>query len=430
MPRRYLLVTLALMLTIAAVAQNRIDHVRPDAPELAAFGAFAVGVRTLEVTNPDQLDVVGAQPGEPIPRYDRPLVLEVWYPADAPPAAPGSQPYEVGTRDPSITATLRGRGQREAPALREGGPFPLVIVSHGYPGNRFLLAHLGENLASKGFVVVSIDHTDSTYADQGAFGSTLLNRSLDQLFVLDEMARLGADDDSFLAGVVDADRTGIIGYSMGGYGALNVAGAGYTAASVDFGFAPPERALVARQAGEPAYLETLDERVRAVVAIGAWGMPAGFWDEDGLAGIEVPVLFMAGSVDDVSGYEAGARALFEGTRHADRYLLTFEHANHNAAAPMAAPVEVEDEDVFGHYADAVWNNTRMNNVAQHFATAFFGVHLQADATLAPYLDLVEQSSAGVFDLDDEGEPTDDHTYWLGFPDRSAVGLRLEHAPAE
>ena len=74
------------------------------------------------------------------------------------------------------------------------GPYPLLIISHGYPGNRFLLSHLAENLASKGYVVASIDHTDSTYSDQAAFGSTLLNRPLDQLFVLNEMARLNGSD--------------------------------------------------------------------------------------------------------------------------------------------------------------------------------------------------------------------------------------------
>jgi len=35
-----------------------------------------------------------------------------------------------------------------------------VIISHGYPGNRFLLSHLAENLASKGFVVAAPDHPD------------------------------------------------------------------------------------------------------------------------------------------------------------------------------------------------------------------------------------------------------------------------------
>jgi predicted dienelactone hydrolase len=54
-----------------------------------------------------------------------------------------------------------------------------VIISHGYPGNRFLMSHIGENLASKGFVCVSIDHKDSTYDDQKAFASTLYNRPFD-----------------------------------------------------------------------------------------------------------------------------------------------------------------------------------------------------------------------------------------------------------
>ncbi|MEC7205772.1 MAG: class I tRNA ligase family protein, partial [Pseudomonadota bacterium] len=68
------------------------------------------------------------------------------------------------------------------------GSFPLVVISHGYPGNRYLMCHLGENLASKGFVTVAIDHTDSTYDDQQAFASTLYNRPLDQRFVIERIA--------------------------------------------------------------------------------------------------------------------------------------------------------------------------------------------------------------------------------------------------
>ncbi len=275
------------MLSVVS-AHNRIDMVRPDAPELAAFGAFTPGVRTLELVNPDQLDIVNAQPGEPTPRYDRPLMVEVWYPADAPASAPGEHAYTVVTRDGATTATLYGSAQRDAPPLLSEAPYPLVILSHGYPGNRFLMSHFGENLASKGYVVASIDHTDSTYSDQAAFGSTLLNRPLDQLFVIDEVARLAADEESFLAGLVDAEFSAIIGYSMGGFGALNAVGGGFTEASVGFGFAPPNEELRTRQAGQPDYLASLDERVRAVIAIGPWGMPAGFWDAEGLAGIRTP----------------------------------------------------------------------------------------------------------------------------------------------
>ena len=81
-----------------------------------------------------------------------------------------------------------------------------VIISHGYPGNRYLLSHLGENLASKGYVVASIDHkSDSTYDDQTGLASTLYNRPLDQLFVL-LMRWRGCRPTlvSFLRGLVDA----------------------------------------------------------------------------------------------------------------------------------------------------------------------------------------------------------------------------------
>ncbi len=171
--------------------QNRIDVVTPIAPELAAYGSHSLGVRTIQLTDRNRPDILNIKPGEPTVRYDRTLTIEVWYPAKlSANQKPGGE-YRVITRDPAIKATLYGQAVREAaPEARNGG-YPLVILSHGYPGNRYLMSHLGENLASKGFVVVSIDHKDSTYDDQKSFASTLYNRSFDQLFVLNEMARLG-----------------------------------------------------------------------------------------------------------------------------------------------------------------------------------------------------------------------------------------------
>ena len=216
-----------------------------------------------------------------------------------------------------------------------------MILSHGYPGNRHLMSHLGENLASKGYVVASIDHPDSTYDDQKSFASTLYNRPFDQLFVLNEMARLGAaGSGSFLAGRVDASRTGIVGYSMGGYGR----GQRDRRRLQHRGRRPsrrPRRIACCSTAG-PTPRPTRPRstpRIKAAVAIGPWGMQAGYWDAAGLAGIRTPTLFVAGSVDDVSGYEKGTRALFAGAVNAERYLLTFLNANHNAAAPMPAPAE-------------------------------------------------------------------------------------------
>jgi S-formylglutathione hydrolase FrmB len=145
--------------------------------------------------------------------------------------------YEnVLLRDGETRATLHGQAVRDA-APASAGPCPLVILSHGYPGNRFLMSHLGENLAGKGYVVAAIDHADSTYADQGAFGSTLVNRPLDQKFVLDEMERLSRTPGSLLHGLVDASRAALVGYSMGGYGVVVSAGGGLAPAAATFDWA-------------------------------------------------------------------------------------------------------------------------------------------------------------------------------------------------
>jgi len=408
-------------LTGAALA-NPIDRIRPDAPALAAYGMFPVGVQTLNVTIPDSINVLGID-GDDVPRYDRPLTLEVWYPAALGTVEGGT--YRTVLRDGVTEITLTGRAARDAvPA--SGARFPLIVISHGYPGNRYLMSPLGENLASKGYVTVSVDHTDSTYSDQGAFGSTLLNRPLDQAFVVDYMAALEGP----LGDIVDAGNTGVIGYSMGGYGALILGGAGVTQAATELSWGTPNGLLSQHLAGSESHEAMMDPRIKAVIAIGPWGNNAGFWDAEGLAGLRVPLMLMAGSDDDVSVY-AAMRGIFDGAVGTFRHLLTFERANHNAAAPMPAPAEAWapsdalDFTPFDHYADAVWDTTRMNNIAQHFATAFMDLHLKGDAAKARYLDLIPNSGDGLVDLDDAGQPTEDHTYWEGFAPRTAKGLRFE-----
>ncbi len=406
----------------AALAENQISMVRSDAPELAAFGDYTVGVQTRRFVHADQVDIVNTTASE-TPRYDRPLTVEIWYPARS--GTPQGGTYRAILRDGKTEVTLSGRAARDAPP-HTGDAFPLIVISHGYPGNRFLMSHLGENLASKGYVTVSIDHTDSTYSDQGAFGSTLYHRPLDQRFVIDKMAGL----DGPLGDIVDAGNTAVIGFSMGGYGALVYGGAGVTPAAVEASWSAPNALLERHLSGSETHETLIDARVKAIVAIGPWGMNADIWDDVGLAGLQKPLLLIAGSVDDVSVY-AAIRQIFDETVGTERHLLTFENANHNAAAPIPAPVEswapVDNLEFApaAHYSDPVWDTVRMNNIAQHFTTAFLDIHLKQDVSRARFLDLVPQSSNGVFALDDAGKETADHTYWAGFPARTAAGLRFE-----
>lgn len=372
-------------------------------------GPFAVGVRDLEVVNHDQIDVANFREGQPLPLCDRKLPLEIWYPADAPAETAGCS-YQTLLRDGRTPVTLSGSAIRDAAPLTAQGPFPLVILSHGYPGNRFLMSHLGENLASKGYLVASIEHSDSTYENKAVFASTLLHRPLDQVFVLQELDRLAGQADHFLAGLVGASRSAVIGYSMGGYGALIAAGGGVTESTVQDQMAPPAGLLSRHQAGSESLAELRDHRIRAVVPIAPWGRQRRVWDAEGLAAIQTPMLLIAGERDEISGYKDGVRAIFEESTGSVRHLLTFRNAGHSVAAPIPAPREAwqaersPDLDPFGHYADPVWDTLRMNNVAQHFITAFLDRHLKHDRRMEHYL-----------------TPGD----WAGFPEGSAEGLELE-----
>ncbi|MEO9779777.1 MAG: dienelactone hydrolase [Sedimentitalea sp.] len=432
-PRTVATTSIALLTLVtggALMADNSIDTQLPNAPELAAYGDLTVGVRQIEMVNPGQIDILSIDPDvdkpETLPTYDRPLTVELWYPAES--GATGETSMKAFLRDGTTEVTLTGRAVRDAAPAGEG--YPLILISHGYPGNRFLMSHLAENLASKGYVVASIDHTDSTYRTQAAFGSTLVNRSLDQLFVLEELSQMAGGDGDF-AGLFDADNAGLIGYSMGGYGAIITVGGGVTEASVGYPWGAPHGTLGIHLAGSDTHNALPDARIKTAVAIGPWGMNTGFWNAEGLAGIQIPMLFIAGSEDETSLYKEGVRAIWENASDLPHALLTYINGGHNTAAPIPAPKESyyfsEDKgfNISEHYSDPVWHTVRMNNIAQHFITAWMDTQLKGDAEKAAHLDLVEDSNAGVWSANDDGSLKEDHSYWKGFSKGSAKGLKYE-----
>ena len=263
-----------------------------------------------------------------------------------------------------------------------------------------------------------------------------MNRSLDQVFVLDEMARLNSEQGSGFAGVIDADNTALLGYSMGGHGAIITAGGGVTETSVGYPWGGPQGTLGIHQQGSETHEALPDPRIKTAVAIGPWGMNTGFWDADGLAGIEIPMLFIAGSDDDVSLYEDGVRAIWEGATSVDRALLTFDGGGHNTVAPIPAPEEsfyfneALGFNISEHYVDPVWDSVFMNNVGQHFVTAWLDVELKGDEDKLAFLQLLDIGSDGVWSANEDGTFRDDHTYWAGFGEGTADGLRFEvRAPA-
>jgi pimeloyl-ACP methyl ester carboxylesterase len=355
--------------------------------------------------------------------------VEIWYPAIIPAGTEELTVYTDTLGRADVPDSLRpfefeGRAVRDAAADRSGEPYPLVIISHGYPGSRLMMTYLAENLASKGYVVVSIDHKESTFGDVSNFGSTLLNRNKDQRFIIDMMVAENSGSD-FLAGLVDAENTGLIGYSMGGYGALNTIGAGYNAVLTNF-LGPVADSVLASSENYAG----ADPRVKAAVLFAPWGgnlaavgaPGVGLWDAEALANISIPTLWVVGSQDDVSLF-SGVVGLFDNATNSERYLLTYDNALHNVA-PNPPPVEATELGDYQRYADPVWDERHMNNVNQHFVSAFLGQVLRGEDQSAVLEPQVEDANEGVYSVDDAGNFTETHTYWAGFAPRTALGLSL------
>ena len=387
----------------------------PGAPVLAPRGNTVTGVRTITLTDPNQADVLAGKRDGRFPRYDRPLTVEVWYPA-----LPGADDTRavytdyMGRADQNNLApfSIEGRAFRDAAPDASAGPCPVVVISHGYPGSRILLVNLAENLSSKGYVVLSIGHTDNTYPDfpaQGSIESAVIHRSLDQRFVISQLKTLNSE--GFLRGMLLPDAVGLIGFSMGGYGALRTVGARIGENVLKDVFAP-----VAEEVQEAPDWHG-DKTVKAAVLFA----PATFWfDPARSEDIDVPTLWFCGTADKTVGYDA-VRQCCEGAVNSDRIFISYERCGHNVANnPAPAEALSAPWEIIKRWADPVWDTRRLNDLNCHFVTAFFDSLLKGDAEKAAYLTVPTPCGK-----DADGKAG---TGWPGFPEAAPAGVILEHFP--
>lgn len=166
----------------------------------------------------------------------RELIVQLWYPARA--GGGAYAPYlpariasliERGNQLPAGTASRIVTHARLAAPVA-AGRHPVLLYSPGSSELRSDATALVENLASEGFVVVTIDHTHEsrfvefpdgqlvrgTFVDTGPASNlrALRVRVADVRFVLDRLVRL--DDRGAFAGRLDLARVGMFGFSLGG----------------------------------------------------------------------------------------------------------------------------------------------------------------------------------------------------------------------
>lgn len=384
-------------------------------PKMAISGEHSVGVKTFEVVNPQQLNLTDFESLQ-----DRQLTLEVWYPAQK-----GGKlaTYENVTRLNKAFA-VQGEAYRDAKPQAQGD-FPLVVLSHGYTGYRTIMFYLGEHLASHGYVVVGIDHTDSTNEDVdfnnnpgSGFVSTLINRARDQQFVLDYFSKSNHE----FSEVTNTDYAAVIGYSMGGFGAINTVGGCY-----DFNSAGLQRLGFPEQAANAmlplfnfcrAGLENVDNRWKAMISFAPWGQELNVHSAASLAQINVPTLYIAGENDDISGYEMGVKKLYEQTGGENTFMLVYENARHNFAPHPAPKVAFETDIEIGHYIEPAWSNEALTRINEHFALSFLNCYVKSHEESCQLLPTREDATQL---KDAQGKLSEP---WPGFPERWGTGMQF------
>ena len=437
---------LCLLLTAPGVAPAQ--DVLSDAPALAAAGAYPVGVLTETLTHKDQPDLVASDlAAGKLALGDRVLPLTIWYPAVRPATGAPTVRYTMPDKPAAGKAPVQvpykaGGAYPNAKPVR-GQAFPLVVISHGYRNWGTSFSDLAENLASKGYVVAAIDHHDlepvTLATPQLSFATTVITRVADQRFVIEALSKgAGAGP---LRDVYDPGNIALIGYSMGGFGALATMGAGLDPNSA-LAKAVPGGLLQPFTTGNTDFTANTPKGVKAMVAFAPWGgaPPLRAWTADSLARITVPSLLIVGDHDDVSGYAEGVAWLYDSMRGADRNLLVYENARHNIARDGTPPSLASDFQSVVRFEEPVWRRDRILTINRHFITAFLDAHLKGDKAHGSYLtaptpkaaDGVWRTGQGASADAAYASPSDPASagYWPGFQNRWALGLQLRHDAAE
>lgn len=300
---------------------------------------------------------------------DRRLMVSIWYPA----ASEGDRaplfqhPHEVAAGLASVAGLPAAApllqhlryslvdASEGAPALAAQAPFPVLVFSHGLVGVRAQNSPSYQELASWGYVVVALDHTDAAAITVFPDGETRafdlrrfglgpedIERSTeallpvwvaDQRFVYDTLERWAAGD-ALLTGVLDLQRIGSFGHSFGGVTAIEVC--------------------------------RVDTRCRAAVNI-----DGGFGRQEIRPAARPVLLMSAASSNQIADAIAGWARLTRDSS-APAYWLELPGSNHYSftivplMSPLLAP---QGADARAHLA-----------VADKYLRAFFGRYLQGQET--------------------------------------------------
>ena len=212
----------------------------------------------------------------------RKLTRDIWYPA-----RPNQHPDVEASPQVGAPANIAAANN-----LRH----PLVIFSHGLGGSPIGGGIFLTELAAQGFVVAAPEHDDCSFSSScGLTPEQTARRPGDIESVVDFVLSLSDGDDPILKNLIDADRIGLAGQSLGGWTALTV-------------------------------LQQSEPRFKAAVLINPATLPSPRPDP---LQITKPTLFMAGELDREAAFSV-TEEFFQQIPQAapDHYPLIVPRAGH------------------------------------------------------------------------------------------------------
>lgn len=367
--------TLATLLVLAAA--TALPALLPVPAVAAPRGPYPVGTVTFVLTDNSRRELYSGR-DEP-----RKFMLQVWYPATpAPNAKPAPWMPNADLVAPAIATYInlpgffldhlvhaKSNAYLEAALDPSGGPYPVILFSHGWNGFRAQSTFLMQDLASHGYIVASMEHTYGSVLTVFPDGQVAPNNpaalpdgapddeyeaaarqlaaqwAADMGHALDALTAMNAGDgDGRFTNAMDLARVGVLGHSTGGGAGIQFCGT--------------------------------DPRCQAAFPLDPFMRPVSQQVLEGGLRQPLAVFFSQDWADDVNSRnnrlfnafhsrldQPGAVMTISGTRH-------YDFSDLPALSPLAAQLGLK-----GPIA-----GERVQALLQNFVLAFFDLHLKGVPT--------------------------------------------------
>ena len=278
---------------------------------------------------------------------------------------------------------------------------PVIILSPGLAAKLSQWQHLAIHLASHGFAVAKIQHPGSDFNHFQAFLEgketeifqlrEFINRPLDITYLLDELERRNKLQ---YQGKLNLKNVGMAGQSFGAYTTLALAGAKINFAQLKQDCLPqikslnPSLFLQCRALELPQQnYDLLDKRIKSVLVMDP--VNSSIFGKSGLSHINIPILWVAGSEDQLTPVVIEQVYPFTWLPVKEKYFMLTKGAKHlDFNITEIQNIESVDDDSLNKLVSA--SSPVIKSYIDAFSLAFFQAYIENNSD---YLDYLKSSYA-------------------------------------